>query len=628
MFSLVNMGMLAGMAALAVPVAVHLLRSRKFRRADLGTLRFVRQAIQETARWQRLREKLLLLARLLAVALLTLLFARPFLPQRADATNASADTVVLLDRSGSTRGQALGSLAANRLLAEARSLAASLPDSSSLTLAEFADTVQETKEFTDETSGGLTDYAEALRWAGDRLRLSPAPRKEIVLVTDLQASGLPSSPLADWPADVPVRIVAMPLPGKHNFAVRSVRCRTPFAQDRVVVEAWIERSGDFPRGGMTVTLQIEGGATFRETVPPGRERVEFRWQLGKERLVRGEVRVDSDDAWPEDDARPFAFSVRAPCRTVLLDGEPGSTPFENETYFLDMALAAATDELAGSPFAPEVRDALGSLRDVRVVALCNVRSLRSEEIERLRVFLDAGGGLIYFLGDRCESYHYQRLRDAGLFPATLKSGKLPVPRLVASWDASHPALAAFSERDRGGDLSRVVFRRAFEVNPAEDAKVLAKLDDGTPAMLCAELGKGRIAVVTNPCDREWTDWPAERIFLPVVHELFDWLVHRDDEEKPVQISARGLAEKREIGIHGTAPLAVVVPASRECRIATVSEAEFRTRLGIGPAPVTSAFDDDELPAKRERRGEFWKWLALGLLGLLIVENLLAERAAS
>ena len=203
-----------------------------------------------------------------------------------------------------------------------------------------------------------------------------------------------------------------------------------------------------------------------------------------------------------------------------------------------------------------------------------------------------------------------------------------MPRLVASWDASHPALAAFSERDRGGDLSRVVFRRAFEVNPAEDAKVLAKLDDGTPAMLCAELGKGRIAVVTNPCDREWTDWPAERIFLPVVHELFDWLVHRDDEEKPVQIRARGLAEKREIGIHGTAPLAVVVPASRECRIATVSEAEFRTRLGIGPAPVTSAFDDDELPAKRERRGEFWKWLALGLLGLLIVENLLAERAAS
>ena len=627
MFSLVNMGMLAGLAALAVPVAVHLLRSRKFRRADLGTLRFLRQAIQETARWQRLRERLLLLSRLLAVLLLTLLFARPFVPRRADAGQATADAVILLDRSGSTRGRALGTPAAERLAHEARALAGSLPESVTLTLAEFADTVAEVEDFAGEAAGGATDYTVALRWAADRLRLSPAPRKEIVLVTDLQAAGLPSAPLADWPADVPVRLVALPMPGTHNLAVRAVRCRTPFAEDQAVVEAWIERSGDAPRGDLTATLRLEGGATLRETVAPDTERVQFRWQLGRERPVRGEVRIDSDDAWPEDNSRPFAFAVRAPWRTVLVDGEPGSTPFDNETYFLDMALAAAADRLAGSPFAPEVRESLGTLRDARIVALCNVRSLRSEEIERLDAFVKAGGGLAYFLGDRCESYHYQRLRDAGLFPGTLASGKIPVPRLVAAWDAGHPALAAFSERDRGGDLSRIVFRRAFELTPAKEASVLASLDDGTPAVLAAERGDGRIVVVANPCDREWTDWPAERVFLPVVHELFGWLARRHDGGEPVQTLERGLAERRALGFHEGAPLAVVAPAGRECRIETVSEDEFRRRLGIGPPPLDSAFGNDDLPARRERRGEFWKWLALGLLGLLVLENMLAERTA-
>jgi hypothetical protein len=621
------MGMLAGMAALAVPVAVHLLRSRKFRRADLGTLRFLRQAIEESARWQKLREKLLLLARLLAIALLTLLFARPYLPSRVDATNASADTVVLLDRSGSTRGQSLGSRASKRLLQEAKSMVAALPDSASVTMAEFAGTVQETDAYADEAAGGGTDYAGALRWAADRLRLSPAPRKEIVLVTDLQAKGLPSSPIADWPADIPVRIVSLPMPGTHNLAVRSVRCRTPFAQDRVIVEAWLERSGEVPRGDVTVTLQIKGGETLRQTVPPTQERVEFEWKLGKERLVAGEVRVASEDAWPEDDSRSFGFMVRSPYHVVLVDGEPGKTPFENETYFLDMALSAAADRLAGSPFAPEVRDSLGSLHGVRAVALCNVRSLSGDEVERLRTFLKEGGGLIYFLGDRCESWHYQRLRDSGLFPAKLESGKLPLPGLVASWDSSHPALRAFANRDRGGDLSRIVFRRAFKLEPTPDANVLASLDDGTPAILSAKLGKGRILVVGNPCDREWTDWPAERIFLPVVHELCDWLVRRNEESEQVRTVTRGLGETRALGIHEDTPVTVVVPSSRECSIATVSEDVFRKRLGIGPPPAVSAFDDDELPAHRERRGEFWKWLALGLLGLLVLENLLAEKTA-
>jgi hypothetical protein len=422
-----------------------------------------------------------------------------------------------------------------------------------------------------------------------------------------------------------VRIVALPLPGKHNLAVREVRCRTPYARDRVVVEAWLERSGEVPAGELTVTLQLDGGDPLRQTVSPDTERIEFEWPLAGERLLRGEVRVASDDAWPEDDARAFAFPVREPCGVVLLDGDPGTTPFAGETYFLDMALATATDPLAGSPYAPETRTSLGSLSGVRAVVLCNVRSLSSQETDRLREFVAGGGGLVYFLGGRCESWHYQRLRDEGLFPATLKTGLLPLPRLVTEWDAGHPALRAFAERDRGGDLSRIVFRHAFGLEPIPEARVLAKLDDGSPAMVAAESGQGRIVAVANPANRAWTDWPAERMFLPLVHELLDWVARRA-EENPVQTRVRGLDETRPLGIHAGPPLTVVVPAPAESRIDPVSEAEFRQRLGIGPAPLDSAFADAELPAKRERRNELWPWLALALLVLLIGENLLAERA--
>src|SRR3712207_8273979 len=96
---------LLGVAALAAPVLVHLVRRTRARRVEFPALHFVRQVPQRTIRRRTLRDLLLLALRALAVLLVALAFARPFLSGAgpAAADEGARETVLLLDASLSMR---------------------------------------------------------------------------------------------------------------------------------------------------------------------------------------------------------------------------------------------------------------------------------------------------------------------------------------------------------------------------------------------------------------------------------------------------------------------------------------------------------------------------------------------
>ena len=70
-----------GLAALAIPLAVHLLMKQRARVVSISTLRFLVAADQRLARRNRLREILLLLLRMAALAALALALSRPYLEE-------------------------------------------------------------------------------------------------------------------------------------------------------------------------------------------------------------------------------------------------------------------------------------------------------------------------------------------------------------------------------------------------------------------------------------------------------------------------------------------------------------------------------------------------------------------
>src|SRR6476661_11267453 len=89
---------LLGLGALAVPIFVHLIQRERKRVVEFPSLMFLRRIPYQSVRRRRIRDVLLLLLRLAALALIVLAFARPFFRRHslAAATQQGAREVVIL----------------------------------------------------------------------------------------------------------------------------------------------------------------------------------------------------------------------------------------------------------------------------------------------------------------------------------------------------------------------------------------------------------------------------------------------------------------------------------------------------------------------------------------------------
>src|SRR5258705_11436690 len=93
---------LLGLAALAIPVFIHLIQRERKRVIEFPSLMFVRRIPYQSVRRRRIRHWALLLLRAAAIALIVAAFARPFLRQggvAAAAVGGAREIVVLLDQS-------------------------------------------------------------------------------------------------------------------------------------------------------------------------------------------------------------------------------------------------------------------------------------------------------------------------------------------------------------------------------------------------------------------------------------------------------------------------------------------------------------------------------------------------
>src|SRR5439155_191071 len=93
-----------GLAALAIPVIIHLIQRERKTIVEFPSLMFLRRIPYQSVRRRRIHNWLLLLIRSAAVVLIVAAFARPFFHQGALAVGVPAgarDVVVLLDRSAS-----------------------------------------------------------------------------------------------------------------------------------------------------------------------------------------------------------------------------------------------------------------------------------------------------------------------------------------------------------------------------------------------------------------------------------------------------------------------------------------------------------------------------------------------
>ncbi len=648
--SLIHAGFLAAGLAVAVPVVIHLLFRQKTRNLAIGSIRFLHQVVREHRRRRRVRQWILLALRMLAVLLLALLFARPYW-DASQRRGFDQEVVLLVDRSASMaakngRGEASFERALTKLRAELSLLDVNVVLHIGLSDISGVKEISVEKLNAAATTAAASDFGLALAWARDVLAQSQRSSKRIVLISDLQRTGLRQTTLDQLPEEIELQLHDVGETLARNVAIESVvAVHTEIRPDAEVrVRVIVRNHGPLPVRQLPVRCDLEGPAGKLTASKPidvaahGSAVVELPFDVQQDGLYRGKVTVSIEDALAIDNQRWIAFEARHPDRVLLIDGEEGRSVFTNETYFLETALRLHTEESDGQMrsfeterIAWESGKGFPRLDGYRAVVLANVRRLSAVDGQRMNEYVRGGGSLLIFAGDQVTPDSVAALQEHQLLPGkianTVVSGRLRVDQ----WDAKHPALACFADPQQG-DLRRVEFSKLLPLeSPTADCHVLLQSGDFVAA---AErtVGRGRCVYLGCTADRDWSDLPRTPMHVPLVRQLLAYLTDQLAERSAV--TSRLVAKTHDpICI---APIAgddgrwlVTNLDPRESALDRITPEDFQKLAGGKVEKLDEAAQEAALgitlPTDRLRPEEIWTAIAWLLLLTLVAELLLAGR---
>jgi len=604
---------LLGIAGIAIPILVHLTRRQRRNVVVFPSLMFLEKIPFQEQRRRRIQHWLLLSLRALALALLAIAFARPFL-DRSDLTLAGGsgprELVVLLDQSysmgsGSQWDDAveaarsalngLGPLDRASLVTfaqGARVVARSTADRTRLRAA--LDTVR--------VGSGTTRYGPALKVAQTILEESDLLLGEVVLVSDFQRSG--------WSGDEGVRLppgsvltpvsVASDVAENVQITGLGLARQAVSGRERVTPTVRVVRVGGDARREIEVTLEIDGQRVQTRVAtlePDAATAVVFQPFTLSHPHTRGTVRVPADELSP-DDARHFVLSPGRSVSVLLVEG--GGAPADASLY-----LRRALEISEEGRFAVRLRRGDGvrpqDLDGTDVVILNDVR-MDGASAERLRAFAEAGGGVLLVLGGRSS----WPASAADMLPGALgpvndrdegRGGRL------GFLEYGHPVFEVFSG-PRSGDFTGARFFRARGLQPSDSARIAARFDDGSVALAEARLGRGTVMVWTSTLDALWNDLALQPVYLPFTHRLTEYLSGRNEAQpwfevgqvvdlaNPEALETAGLVSAEAAGlVEGTQQVAlspsgstVSLPAGEGPRYLPLEEHGFYTVRPPGSEP--------------------------------------------
>ena len=411
---------LFGALAAAVPVIIHLIYRRRALVHRFPAVRFLLLADKRTARKFRLSQWLLLALRMLAICLLAFSLARPHVTGnnvQASALAPPQATVFLIDNSLSmqyrdgqeTRLQRAKTLTSRLLQSLAPQdsavvLPLLVPAEATLTpvlLSSDQAALQEQLAAL-QPSHAPVDLPGAFQRALTLLQESPTSRRRLLFVSDFTMRGWEEfhvSHLSVVPEHVTLHFIRLGGPQRDpNVLVTEVRItEKPFIEHAPLdVTAVVQNRSATALRNVRVDLFLGANVVGQQLVDLGPDEqltVPFRIAAPPAGLHWGEVRLEGD-GFAEDDRFYYALRTVTPVHVLLVDGDPGTSLFDSEIFYLLNALQPRG--VLGRPlFYPKPIPWEGveqeRLSDYQVIVLCNVEALTAQVRQRLYQFVVEGG---------------------------------------------------------------------------------------------------------------------------------------------------------------------------------------------------------------------------------------------
>lgn len=648
--TLLNPLLLFGFTATILPILIHRITRKKVSEKKFSAVHLLLQSQRIAARPQRLKHLLLLALRILAIAIIVFLMARPMLMRPGFAALLKGGAkVLILDNSMSmgfleNRGRRYD--IAKRAATEALdgfggqfSLVPSFglqrgtgpewlkPEEASVAMENVP------------LSFGRSDMLSAFKTAYQRLK-DLKTSKQILIISDMARGDLEDLDLSTFEniSDAEVTFIRIGGPEKDaNFGIKDVRL-----MDGVIVagvptrlEVTISNLSD-QAGKRLIEVNLAGVKVDQKSVElnAGQEiKIIFELLVDAPGWINGEVKL-SPDQLPADDIFYFPLNVKEKVKVLVVDGDPKTSLRGSESYFLISALRPGG--LEESPFMPRVitEGELGQV-DPQYYDALFLLNVPRPDLSKMGAFVEMGKPLFIFLGDRIVPEVYNR------FPLTpwqigeridLGKSNEKIGQIRVNQNGTKFLLPL--EDSLNNASVRSYFR--IEGNP----KALLSLNNQDPLFLEATVGESEIFILASSADLDWNDIPLNAAYVPLIQGLV---------QEAVGLTGTGMPEGLVIGepfkegdvrplqvegpVRGTGIYQVYLPTGEMRRGVNIPHVESNlSKLGVDE--INKKFGTIDVKVVEYRQGslrdlksgrrELWPSLLLLLFVVLAVEMILAN----
>ena len=548
----INAGLAAGVALAAVPVILHLFMKQTPKHIIFPALRLIKERQKRSRKRLRVKNWLLLLARMALLALMALALARPRIDARASLGTGEEPTALALvfDTSLSMGYKVLGKTRLDEAKARAQDVLKKVNDQSKVFVIDGADPgppIASTPAAARRKIEALTirpvnrTLNGAMGAAYTAVAAIDLPRREAYVLTDLAASqwqagqeveGLAQAAKSLKNGKIDTFVLRVSAGDVSDVAIVSAEPATPVATegDPLAIKVKLRNIGRKTTRIVELRLDDEPAPIANKAVDiPANSEFDVPALLTpklKGGLHRLDVRlIGAPDPMDFDDVRYLAVEVQPAIKILILSDT------SDDAMFVASALdPTAKPEGLPRPFQVErVRTSqldqkLGGkpLKTYAGIFLLNVKELDSSWWQKLREYVLDGGGLVVAPAGLATPENYNRGVAADLLPATLvavRSHKEADPPFGFGKPDLGSPLFAQNQKELMAEMARAPIYKSWSVEPDKKSRTLLQYIDDSPALLektFAGPRPGKVLMWTTSLSRRakigareaWNDFPT------------------------------------------------------------------------------------------------------------------------
>ncbi len=501
------------LAALSIPILIHLFNFRKTTRIFFSNTRFLRQVKEVTTAKRRLKHYLILASRLLFLLFLILAFAQPIIPAIEQMANGRS-IVLYIDNSQSMSAQLEDKTKGiDAALSFAQNIVGLFPPDTRYKIltndfAPFSNTYKSKAEAQDILAQiRLSPVSRSMREIKTRIEQEGTNRtREFFWISDFQQSTLGAVP-ATWDTTTRWHLVPIAFAPLPNVFLDSAYLQNPFAaggeKNVLTVRVRNEGNADVDQLNLKLTINnIQAGAATVNIAQHGVAETTFDLTTGLAGLNKAEI---SFNDFPVSFDNEFFLALNFTDKISILEIKPDNlvTPVErvfgNRQVFNFRSFSASNFNYS-----------LLSAADLVVVNGLN--RVEGSLALTLRNYLNDGGTVLLTPGTETEVSGFQQLTGNSMLKiASEKQDPQPIGRP----DFDNPFFEnVFEERS----VSIAMPNATRVLDWGADRSAILQFRNEAP-FLSRIRNNGNLYLMASPLKTGYTDFFNHALFVPVMYRI-------------------------------------------------------------------------------------------------------------